>query len=357
MSKDLLVDSIEKDAVLACRFEALFRLKQYDELTVEVSDLLPAVEADCADGLSRALLDRAASLRLLLSEVKCLSGRSSEAFEALRSLQDWLDALALLPSAGPHAVRLKFWSWHVSCHVCNAHVRLRSWRSALRLLRDLSAQLDQLLPACANEEERCDVTNTKVVLLCRASKLFLQIGAVKAATSHHDLACRLMARNPPLAADGYLQAQTLLLQGLLQFSEEKFEVAIDTFGTLIETERLRGTGTGTASLDGEDTLMKAVRSVLWRQLDDCPLSAAVNNHAVCCLYLKKNSAAIARLEELLAQDPQAFMTDPVIFNLCTIYDLCYAPDISNNKKKALQRVAARYQISESVLHWRSFRLN
>jgi hypothetical protein len=87
------------------------------------------------------------------------------------------------------------------------------------------------------------------------------------------------------------------------------------------------------------------------------LPAAVNNYAICALYLRRIPIAISRLENLILEDPVRYMTDPVVFNLCTLYDLSCAPDTSTTKKKVLQRVASIFHIDDPMLHWRSFRLN
>ena len=86
-------------------------------------------------------------------------------------------------------------------------------------------------------------------------------------------------------------------------------------------------------------------------------AAATNNFAICCLHVKKVGLAVSKLESLIAEDPVVYMTDPLVFNLCTLYDLAYAPDISNTKKKTLQNVAAAYNIVDPVLQYRSFHLH
>ena len=87
---------------------------------------------------------------------------------------------------------------------------------------------------------------------------------------------------------------------------------------------------------------------------DSLLSIAVNNFAVCAVFLKKISIAMRKLENIIQDNPVQNMSDPIVFNLCTIYDLSYSPDISSNKKKMIQRIAAIYNIEE--INWRSFRL-
>lgn len=87
------------------------------------------------------------------------------------------------------------------------------------------------------------------------------------------------------------------------------------------------------------------------------LAVAVNNLSVCSLFLKRIDAAVGNLERLIQEDPSRYMVDPVVFNLCTLYDLTCSPDTSANKKKVLQRVAAIYNVSDAVLQWVSFRFS
>ena len=85
------------------------------------------------------------------------------------------------------------------------------------------------------------------------------------------------------------------------------------------------------------------------------LAAAANNFAVCSLHLRQLPIAIESLEKLIHSNPVRHLHDAVVFNLCTMYDLSAAPDVSTTKKRVLQRVANLYNIDD--LHWRSFRLS
>ena len=87
------------------------------------------------------------------------------------------------------------------------------------------------------------------------------------------------------------------------------------------------------------------------------LSIAVNNYSICALYLKKISEAVLKLEQLIFDDPAANLKDPIIFNLCTLYDLSCTPELSQNKKKVLHAVSLAYHISDPILNWKNFRLN
>ena len=91
------------------------------------------------------------------------------------------------------------------------------------------------------------------------------------------------------------------------------------------------------------------------EIDDSILAAATNNYSICSLYLRKIKEAVKSMEELIQDDPIHNLIDPIVFNLCTMYDLSCSPDVSIEKKKALQEIANYYHIED--LHWKSFRLN
>jgi len=92
------------------------------------------------------------------------------------------------------------------------------------------------------------------------------------------------------------------------------------------------------------------------QMEDTLIGAAVNNYAVCTLHLKQIKKSVERLEALIQLDPSRFMVDPVVFNLCTLYDFVCTPEMSICKKQVLQKVAAIYNIDEPVLNYKSYRL-
>lgn len=102
---------------------------------------------------------------------------------------------------------------------------------------------------------------------------------------------------------------------------------------------------------------KSIFYVFHQSKDECILCTAVNNYSICCLHMKQNLTAIEKIENLITEDPVKLMTDAVVFNLCTMYDLSFSPEVSTNKKKILQKVAAKFNINDPVLHWRSFRLS
>jgi hypothetical protein len=122
-----------------------------------------------------------------------------------------------------------------------------------------------------------------------------------------------------------------------------------------------GTGeSGAIGLLGSDHCVDMTNGGIFTAViarDEPLMAAAVNNYAICSLYLRRIPIAISRLEGLIQQNPTRYLTDPVVFNLCTLYDLSSSPEVSVIKKKVLQQVAIRFHVDDPILNWRSFRLN
>jgi tetratricopeptide (TPR) repeat protein len=199
--------------------------------------------------------------------------------------------------------------------------------------------------------------------------LILQIGASKAAAVHYEEACSILSSNQAtLGSSCYLQSLLLVTQGLIQFSQDKYDSACETFGTFLDNDWTRVYEENSSVVshpyeeEKEETSKTGMKAKIYylallQAKDENLFSIAINNYAISCLYLKRNNEAVTRLEKLIGLNPLTYMTDPVVFNLCTMYDLSYSPDVSLSKKKALQKIANRFNINDPVLHWRSFRLN
>lgn len=93
------------------------------------------------------------------------------------------------------------------------------------------------------------------------------------------------------------------------------------------------------------------------ELEESLLSVAVNNIAVAALHLRKMTLSVSRLEKLILEDPVRYLTDAVVFNLCTLYELSCSPEVSTSKKKVLQRVASVYLVDDPILNYKSLRLS
>jgi hypothetical protein len=191
------------------------------------------------------------------------------------------------------------------------------------------------------------------------------------ASSHeyYEMASREFDKWPVLGGD-IVRDYIFLTHGLVLFGKDQHEEAFTVFSDVIQavTDRsaqmiqsssssssLSQSSPSTVFLDGPNDS----GTVQWTDIldvEDSLMAVAVNNLAICAIYLRRVAEAASRLEALIHKDPSKFLTDPIVFNLCTLYDLTCAPELSTNKKKVLHRVAGVYNIEEPLLHWKSFRL-
>ena len=166
-----------------------------------------------------------------------------------------------------------------------------------------------------------------------------------------------------------LENHFLLIEALLNFVENNIEEAAALFLTVansnytkMDSDEFSGKlealklSNGPSTTPSSTSMKQMAIGLLKSESEDLFVSA-LNNFSIASLYLKKINVAITKLESLIYDNPALSLVDPVVFNVCTLYDLSYAPDISASKKRVLQRVATLYHIEDPILHWRSFRLN
>lgn len=147
----------------------------------------------------------------------------------------------------------------------------------------------------------------------------------------------------------HMQSQLLANEGLLCFAYANYEQAIECFEKA--SERLRAT-----------SLQPVYRSVDWvgpAVVGKTPhaslFNECINNMAICALYTCRMPEAVELMESLVREDPTAFLTERVAFNLCTMYELGCDSTASARKKRVLQLVAKRFFLHD--VGPESFRIN
>ena len=68
---------------------------------------------------------------------------------------------------------------------------------------------------------------------------------------------------------------------------------------------------------------------------------AINNMAVCCLYLGRLKDALKSLEALVHSDPEKNLHEGILFNLCTLYELESSRAL--HKKQALLDLVSKHK--------------
>ncbi len=156
--------------ITGLRFEALYRMKQYDELATEAASILAEEESRLAvEGESnRFNYNTTVSMRLLLNDVKIMTGRSEEALQQLLAMHKWLASL-------PQESIVTFWLWQVKCHIVNGYIRLRNWKAATLEMNRMLNDLQSLVQGCTNAETKIDLVKAQIVLLTRLARLLFQV--------------------------------------------------------------------------------------------------------------------------------------------------------------------------------------
>lgn len=346
-------DSVHGDRHLSfcmsARLQAMFRLKMFDELAVEVTSVLQGELVGATATENSPLTSVQLQMLLLHMECKSTTGRSEEALEELISLHA---ALSVPSSCSPTEVRRVFlWKWRVKSAIVNVALKHRLVKLAQT---ELFVMLQEIMSLQnSDSHNKIDLKKAEVVVRCRISRLFLHQGALKLGISHCDKAMALVA-STELETDDSVSSQVHFTRGLALFSIGDYNEAIKIFSDLVQ--KLRSSEDNTR-LNNISVPTSTAGAVVALELGDSPtqLAATINALAVCALNLKDIGASVARLERLILGDPARFMTDPIVFNLCTLYDLSCSQPVSSSKKQVLKCVADMYHI-QGALNQKSYRL-
>eukprot|EP01006_Ploeotia_vitrea_P030325 TRINITY_DN62788_c0_g1_i1.p1 TRINITY_DN62788_c0_g1~~TRINITY_DN62788_c0_g1_i1.p1 ORF type:complete len:454 (-),score=13.43 TRINITY_DN62788_c0_g1_i1:497-1858(-) len=69
---------------------------------------------------------------------------------------------------------------------------------------------------------------------------------------------------------------------------------------------------------------------------------AVTNRSICLLYTCNLTEAITTIEDLIRENPAAALEEPVVYNLCTLYDLQVENSVAAHKKRVVQALAHKF---------------
>mmetsp|Transcript_2947 Transcript_2947/g.3106 ORF Transcript_2947/g.3106 Transcript_2947/m.3106 type:complete len:619 (-) Transcript_2947:87-1943(-) len=347
------------------------------------------------------------AIELVHAEVKLMSGHGEDAVEQLYRIRVYLrEYLAysrneeMVPAQSKEALDeiVQILLWRITGSIINALIRQRFWRRVVSELQDSLCILRSEIRAIENDgsEVPLNLLVCEITLLCRLSRTCLQIGAMIPSVAHITSAKTLMEThchrlssiegtadelNHSHGSEAtHLYDHLQLAEGLVLFSQDKYEEAMLMFkGVLQRQSALYQSGSSPcdatklfdfapssipsnhgsekkhlirSSILGEDMVVHYLPNFILE--NESLMAAAASNLAICALSLRQLPRAIDTLEQLVRSNPARNMLDPVVFNLCTMYDLSCAPEVSTTKKKILQRIAVVYHVDD--LHWRSFRL-
>jgi hypothetical protein len=169
------------------RLEGLFRLKMFDDLAFETTNLLSSERmkllrnTDGAEAIKSS--NNIYAMQLLLSEVKAMTGNSDDAFQDLCELRRELEEeIATIPSP-VNISSHQWWLWRVTSSIINTAIRQRLWRMALAELTGLLDSMRTKFQAITSLDTSASSTfsesfrRVEVIILCHLSRILLQVAA------------------------------------------------------------------------------------------------------------------------------------------------------------------------------------
>lgn len=262
--------------------------------------------------------------------------------------------------------------WQVTLDNALANLFLR--QSRYRLALGAMDRIQDLLPAATHqyvalhfpgcqqpqEYEQILAIAFECEILSKQGRSLLNIGCLPQVATLFETAKDRWATlaSTPIPADlanlrviKYMPVLMEVNEGLFYFAKSIFDKAIQAFTKAVDLLRTTE-GLLDQTYVAEDWLGPSVAGM------DPPTtiySECVNNLALCWLYSCRMKDAVSMLESLIREDPTAFLTERVAFNLCTLYELGADSASSAKKKRMLQLIAKRFFLHD--VGPESFRVN
>jgi tetratricopeptide (TPR) repeat protein len=268
--------------------------------------------------------------------------------------------------------------------LANIFVRQKEWRLALQALQRMMDLLSEH-PVCAQElvsltpsKPNTTVDEDAVIvlesayrcdLLSRQGHILLQVGAVEQAWNIFQQAKSLwsgLVVEKGLISTGsssssqdklrlllphhvealqLIPAQLHANEGLFSFACRKYDQAGEFFRNAIQEIQMVGSSSSSSAAMSYTYRRKdyvGPSLLLATDFRQCLYSETMNNMALCAIYTCRLHEAVHTMERLVRQDPTAYLTERVAYNLCTLYELGADTTASARKKRVLQIVAKRF---------------
>lgn len=198
----------------------------------------------------------------------------------------------------------------------------------------------------------------KCEILSRQGRILLQIGALqqvakcfeRAKDVWNSIASTIVEEWYSFRILRLIPVQMEINEGLFYFAKSNYEHARQSF--LNGVDLLKVVGNFDQGYDPEDWVGPIVAGC---DSAASMYSECMNNLSLCSLYTCQMQDAVAFLEGVVREDPTAFLTERVAFNLCTLYELGADSAASARKKRVIQLIAKRFFLHD--VGPESFRVN
>jgi tetratricopeptide (TPR) repeat protein len=276
----------------------------------------------------------------------------------------------------------------------NILVRREEWRLALHALDGMFAYAEEAVRSWLRKDDnvrghrsrkQSDTVSedidleyltkaVKMEVYSRQGKILLQSGALPAAATvferAHDIfqtmdlnlhsqtlnTVKLTVHGNDFSLIRNMRTQILMNEGLLHFAHMDYDLAETKFKSAVECQRVFQREDGSEDHDHH-------RAGVYQGLSGDELMSSegdllipcLNNLALCALYTCRMRDAINMMESLVREDPTKYLTEVMVFNLCTLYELASDNSTSERKKRVLQSIAKRFTLHD--IGPENFRLN
>ncbi|CAG5126389.1 unnamed protein product [Candidula unifasciata] len=305
----VIVHTLHSLQLWFCRLALMVKLRMYEQAeaemrafqTLDTPDLYFQFYANTYPGRRGSMVSF--SMRLLHAELPLLCGRSQETLDRLYYMLAVCNRIKLNLSSDlsedgsathmtyeARKVSLELWSKRetdIMYKIGSTMLSVKDYEGALIIYNSLL------------EKEQ----NTRLELLAGIGRIHLQMGNITEAT-------RIMKEvEEATKTDGSLSCYNLISRGLVAMCGSNFFDAYQHFKSAVQ--------------------MKPHNT------------CAVNNMAVCSLYLGRLKDALNTLEQLVHSDPANTLHEGVLFNLCTLYELETSRAL--HKKQAILDLVSKHK--------------
>lgn len=221
----------------------------------------------------------------------------------------------------------------VDAALSNAFLRKRDWRLALE-------SLDHMLDVMPTVLEGELLLAHMAEVWSRQGRILLQVGAISEAE-------QMFAKTTPPSVTNQQHwiidkgpAQFAIQQGMAQFARRNYQDAMASFKHASDLLRILPEpiyGYRKEAFVGPE---------IWVETPQGLLTQAWNNMGLSALYTCRMQEAVRLMESLVREDPTAYLTERLAFNLCTLYELGADTAASARKKRVLQLVATRFYLHD-----------
>ncbi|KAH9523371.1 Trafficking protein particle complex subunit 12 [Bulinus truncatus] len=293
-----------------CRLALMVKLRMYEQAeaemrafqTLDTPDLYFQFYANTYPGRRGSMVSF--SMRLLHAELPLLCGRSQESLDRLyymlavcnrirTNLSSDLseDGSATHMTYEARKVSLELWTKReidVTYKIASTMLAVKDYEAALAIYNTLL------------EKDK----NSHLELLAGIGRIHLQMGNINEAT-------RILkeVESECSKTDSTVSCHTLISRGLLAMCAANFFDAYQHFKSAVQMQPHN--------------------------------TCAVNNMAVCSLYLGRLKDALNTLEQLVHSDPANTLHEGVLFNLCTLYELETSRAL--HKKQAILDLVSKHK--------------